>query len=67
MSCESMEDSAPVMRSALVGPETPSGCLSDRPSFQGVVSPSTAVEGHSAHVTLHFRMEASFEKTVVKH
>ena len=67
MSCESVEDSAPFMRSALVGPETPSGCLPDRPSFQGGASPSTAVERHSACVTLHFRMEAPFEKIVVKH
>ena len=68
MSCESVEDSAPFTRSALVGPETPSGCLpDDRPSFQGVASPSTAVERHPACVTLHFRMEAPFEKIVVKH
>jgi len=68
MSCESMEDLAPFVLSALVGPETPSGCLpDDRPSFQGVVSPSTAVEGHSACATLQVRMEAPFEKIVVKH
>ena len=68
MSYESTEDSSPFMLSALAGPETPSGRLpDDRPSFPGVVSPSTAVGRHSACETLQFRMEAPFEKIAVKH
>lgn len=56
------------MLSVLAGPETPSGRLpDDRPSFPGVVSPSTAVGRHSACETLQFRMEAPFEKSAVKH
>lgn len=68
MSYESTEDSSPFMLSVLAGPETPSGHLpDDRPSFPGVVSPSTAVGRHSACETLQFRMEAPFEKSAVKH